>query len=75
MSEQPPDIASPSKHRRSPVVAAIMVIVGIVLLLPGVCSLFFMVNMGSDAGVIGLLWLICFLVSAGGIALIVKAFR
>ena len=51
-----------------------MVIVGIILLLPGVCSLFFMSAMGSGSAVpLGLLWLICFAISAGGIALLVKA--
>jgi hypothetical protein len=51
-----------------------MVIFGIILLLPGVCSLFFMSAMGSgSADPLGLLWLICFVISAGGIALLVKA--
>jgi hypothetical protein len=76
MTEQPPSTEPPPPaRRRSPAVAVIMVIVGIVLLLPGVCSLFFMGNMGRDAGALGVLWLVCFLISAGGVALIVKAFR
>ncbi|WP_157100006.1 hypothetical protein [Rhodoplanes sp. Z2-YC6860] len=56
------------------VTTIVMVIVGIILLLPGVCSLFFMSAMGSgSAGPLGALWLICFAISAGGIALLVKA--
>ena len=74
-SQEGPQPPSPSARRRSPAVAVIMVIVGIILLLPGVCSVFFMANMGRDAGPLVALWLICLLISAGGIALIVKAFR
>jgi hypothetical protein len=51
-----------------------MVVFGIILLLPGVCSLFFMSAMGSgSAGPLVVLWVICFVISAGGIALLVKA--
>jgi hypothetical protein len=52
-----------------------MIIIGIVLLLPGLCALAF-TGMLSGGGLAGAgLWLVCLLVAAGGIALIVKAFR
>jgi hypothetical protein len=55
-----------------------MVIIGIVLLLPGVCSLFFIfaggVPSGNDGALLGL-WLVCFLVAFGGVMLIRQAFR
>ena len=52
-----------------------MILIGIILLLPGVCAAVFAVGMrGGDSGLAGL-WMICFLISAGGIALIVKAVR
>ena len=50
---------------------AFLVLVGIVLLLPGLCSLAFMIAFGGrDAGPIGLLWLVCFAIGIGGIMLI-----
>ena len=52
-------------------------IVGVILLLPGACSLGFMsMSAGQSAGSLGpipALRLICFLVSAGGVAMIVRA--
>ena len=71
----PPEPTDPAPPRRRDVATTIvMVIAGIILLLPGVCSLFFMSAMGSgSAGPLGALWLICFAISAGGIALLVKA--
>jgi hypothetical protein len=55
----------------------LMVFFGVILLLPGACALFFMVGMGpSGAGSdIALLWAVCFVVSLGGVWLIVRAFR
>lgn len=55
--------------------AAFLVLVGIVLLLPGVCSLVFMfAGVGPDGG-IAVLWLISFVIGAGAIALISYAIR
>jgi hypothetical protein len=45
---------------------ALMIIIGVVLLLPGACSLFFMA-MGVNSGVAAL----GLLISAGGVALII----
>jgi hypothetical protein len=57
-----------------------MIIVGLILLLPGVCSLVFVAGMASEirlhdpiAQMIMVLWAICFAVSAVGILLIVLA--
>jgi lipopolysaccharide export LptBFGC system permease protein LptF len=62
--------------RRPVVVTVIMVIFGIILLLPGICSIVFMAGTGVSSAdpVIGL-WVICFLISLGGVWLLVKAFR
>ena len=54
------------------------VIFGVILLLPGLCSLGFMVAMQGSSGVespIILLWLICFAVSFGGILMIRNGLR
>jgi hypothetical protein len=61
---------------RHPVLTVLMVIFGIILLLPGICAVVFMAGggIGSDS-VLVLLWVACFLVSLGGIWLLVKAFR
>ena len=57
---------------------ALLVLIGIVLLLPGICSLIFMVpfmfGQGS-VGVWGVVWPITFVIAAGGIALIRYAVR
>lgn len=80
---------APLGQPRSPIATALLLIVGLLLLAPGVCSVIFIreaVRMHSlypdrlPAGAYvnyGLwpLWLICFIISAGGIALIVYAFR
>ena len=52
-------------------------LVGVILLLPGACSLGFMVMSIGDSslGPIPLLWFVCFLISAGGVVLIRKALR
>jgi hypothetical protein len=63
--------------RRHIALTILMVVFGAILLLPGVCSLVFIFAGGfsdGDSGLI-LLWIACLLVSAGGIWLIVKAFR
>ena len=62
---------------RHPVLTILMVIGGIILLLPGVCAIFFMTMGGSGAGDPALisLWFVCFLISAGGVLLIIRAFR
>ena len=57
-----------------------MLVIGIILLLPGVCSLLFMIGLASEVargdpyvGAVVGLWIICFFISAAGIALIYLA--
>jgi hypothetical protein len=54
--------------------AILMIILGIVLLLPGVCAVGVMVmELPGSTGIDGLfvaIWLVCFAIAAGGIALI-----
>ena len=54
-----------------------MLVIGVILLLPGLCSLFFVIGMASEFRgsssldqAIAVLWLICFLISAAGVWLI-----
>ena len=57
---------------------ALLVLIGIVLLLPGICSLLFMVPFLLGAGSVSdwvVLWLMTFLLAAGGSALIRYAVR
>ncbi|MAZ15819.1 hypothetical protein [Oricola sp.] len=51
-------------------------IIGVLLLLPGVCSVIFMGTFGSNgAGPLWLLWLGTFAVAWGGFVLLRKAWR
>jgi hypothetical protein len=81
MSDQqqtPPPGPTPG---RNPWVTALLILIGVILLLPGLCSLIFSVvlfaNPGGSGGDPRLLSLLifCFLVGAGGVALIVFAIR
>jgi hypothetical protein len=65
---------------RHPVLTILMVVVGIILLLPGVCAAFFIAaggigSIGSEDALIVALWVACFLIAAGGVWLLVRAFR
>jgi hypothetical protein len=62
---------------RHPLLTILMAVTGVILLLPGVCAAAFMVLGGlrsSDPSIISL-WLVCFLISAGGTFLLYSAFR
>ena len=63
------------RQGRPVVLSIIMVLFGLILLLPGVCAMLFLSMSGMGSGGLLLLWLICFAISAGGVMLIVKAFR
>lgn len=64
----------PPSPRRHPLLTALMVIIGIILLLPGVCSLVFLAMAGGGgSGDLWGLWMVCFVISFGGIALLVAA--
>jgi hypothetical protein len=75
----PPNGADPAARRAiGGFLAALLILIGIVLLLPGLCSLFFVTAFLSgkgSAGGLGVLWLITFVVAAGGILLIRYAWR
>jgi hypothetical protein len=76
MSDQRPRGPTPG---RNPWVTALLILIGVILLLPGLCSLVFSIAMfgdpgGGDTGILSLM-IFCFLVGAGGIALIVFAIR
>jgi len=59
---------------RDPLLRILMVIFGVILLAPGVCAIFFMTTDGLDPAIVTL-WVISFLISAGGVWLLVRAFR
>jgi hypothetical protein len=63
--------------RRHIALTILMVLIGLLLLLPGVCALAFMFSgplSSSDSSLV-MLWIVSLLISAGGVWLIVKAFR
>jgi len=64
---------------RHPLITILMAIVGIILLLPGVCAAGFMVAGGLTSGPDAFTWLglwaFCFLISTGGVFLLHRAFR
>jgi hypothetical protein len=77
----PPDgpyLPPPPLPRRDGCLTAIMVIIGIILLLPGLCAVFFGVgNLTSSSpdSFVTTLVMLGLLIGAGGIALIVAAIR
>jgi hypothetical protein len=74
MSE--PNTTGPSESPRYTWVQIAMIAIGVLLLLPGLCSLFVMISMvpwsPSDPffSLIATVWVICFMISAGGVAMI-----
>jgi len=81
MSEQQPSRASGPSPGRNPWVTALLILIGLVLLLPGLCSVIFtgiLIGAGGSPGgnmeYVPML-LTCFLIGVGGVALIVFAIR
>jgi hypothetical protein len=79
MSDQQPARPTGRRPRRDPWVTALLILVGLFLLLPGLCTLiasaiFLTSGYGAD---LALLWLmfLCLAAGAGGVALIVRAIR
>ena len=72
-------VGEPATRRRSGTdpVRILAFILGVILLLPGACSLGFMIATFGDSNLGSLpeLWLVCILVSLGGVVLIVNALR
>ena len=67
---------APPRERRHPLLTALMVVVGLILLLPGICSVFFIGSMsGGSSGAWAGLWAICFAISAGGVVMLARAAR
>jgi hypothetical protein len=72
--ETPPPLPPPPSQRSGCGVVA-LVLVGIVMLLPGLCSLIVIGNSGIGEGAVVWLWLIPFAIAAVGVFLIVLAIR
>ena len=76
----PPELPPPLRHYSGGQIA--LIVIGIILILPGACSLVFMAQMAGEVRwsdpyvqIIIALWAICFAVSAIGVVLIVVARR
>jgi hypothetical protein len=72
-----PPLPPPRPQGMGGCMVAFLVLIGVVLLLPGICSLIFMGLGGFGGGNGGLagLWFLTILIAAGGVALIVFAIR
>jgi len=74
-----PSERPPAPHlRRNPFVTALLIFIGIILLLPGLCSVAMIVAFRGDAAFSAGAWpylLITFAIAAGGGAVIVFAIR
>lgn len=74
MSE--PNTTSPPEQPHYTWVQIAMIAIGAILLLPGLCSLFVMVSMvpwnmnDPFFSLVATVWVICFMISAGGVAMI-----
>jgi len=75
---QPQPVEPPVKPWH-PALRALLALVGLVLLLPGFCTLFFvyaaLAGRGRANGDIVVLWIICIGISVGGVLLIRAAWR
>ena len=64
---------------RHPILTVLMVFVGAILLLPGICATLFVVaggfDFGSEDAFLIALWLVCLLIAAAGAWLVVRALR
>jgi hypothetical protein len=62
---------------RHPLLTFLMGLAGFILLLPGVCAAGFIVSSGmsnADPSILSL-WVVCFVIAAGGVVLLYKAFE
>lgn len=80
MSTNLPDNSPPPESPRYTGGQIAMMVIGVLLLLPGLCSLFFMISSASEirpsdpiVQMIIAVWLVCFMISAVGIFLIYAA--
>jgi hypothetical protein len=81
MSQQQPSQAPAPSPGRNPWVTALLILIGLILLLPGLCSVILTGILigaggpgGNDTEYLPML-LTCFLIGVGGVALIVFAVR
>jgi hypothetical protein len=69
-AEPPP----PAPEPLHPLLAGLLLLLGLIALLPGICAVTFMVGMSLPGGFFDpgmvVLWLVCLAISAGGILLI-----
>jgi hypothetical protein len=78
MSDRPSERPPAPRSGRNPFVTGLLIFIGIILLLPGLCSVAMIVVLSGDRSFSAGTWpflLITFAISAGGIALIVFAIR
>jgi|GraSoiStandDraft_1057264.scaffolds.fasta_scaffold150480_2 hypothetical protein len=59
-----------------------MAFFGVILLLPGACAIYFMAGSDFSSGesrqwraLFALIWIVCLLISLGGVLLLLRAFR
>jgi hypothetical protein len=71
----PSPVPPPPRRSRHPLLTVAMVLIGLILLLPGLCAIVFTGAIGSGGSALVALWLVCILISGGGVLLVVKAFR
>jgi hypothetical protein len=75
--EAPPPVPPPRQQANGCLIA-FLIVLGIVLLLPGLCSLAVLTSMGESsmrASSDAILWVLAFAITLGGIALIVLGVR
>ena len=73
---EPPPRRPAGKSGSHGCLSVILALIGIILLLPGICSVIFMTSVlrpGVDPGGLASIWAMTFLVAAGGIVLIAWA--
>jgi len=73
MSPYPPPNQGPSRPE-SGWVTGLLAVLGVILLLPGVCAIFFAVTFEFDRTFLGL-WAVCLLISAVGVITLYLTFR
>ena len=77
--DTPRPLAPQPPNRRGGCLSVLLALIGVVLMLPGICSLVFLVGFvgggGTSPGSIVGIWIFTFLLAAVGIALIVSGIR
>ena len=71
----PPSGSTPPPHQPSGCITALIGLIGVVLLLPGLCALFFIGGSSRLDSSLMLVVLVCFIVAIFGVLMIVAAIR